>query len=96
MDKRDQKVKQDFVVRRTRQLLAIATAVVLVLLVAMLYKRSDVFGEFSKGTLVWVQLLLILAFINFTAFNWRCPSCKKYMGNDINRRVCKQCGARLQ
>lgn len=97
MDKRDtQKIKQDFTVRRTRQIIAIATAAILVLLVAALYKRPDLFGTYSKDTLALAQVFLILAFINFTAFNWRCPSCKKHIGNNINQRVCKQCGVRLQ
>jgi hypothetical protein len=40
MGKRDiQKIKQDFTVRQTRRIIAIATAVILVLLVAILYKR---------------------------------------------------------
>ncbi len=97
MNKKDsQKIMQDFIVRRTRQFIAIVAAVILVLLVAMLYKRSDLFGEFSKNILAFAQILIILAFINFTAFNWRCPSCKKYMGNDMNPRGCKKCGTRLQ
>jgi len=91
-----QKNMQAFIVRRTRQFIAIVAAIIFVLLVAMLYKRSDLFGEFSKNTLAFAQILIILAFINFTAFNWRCPSCKKYMGNDMNPRGCKKCGVRLQ
>jgi Mn2+/Fe2+ NRAMP family transporter len=97
MSRKDtQKHMQAFLVRRTRQFIAIVATVILVLLVAMLYKRSDLFGEFSKNTLAFAQILVILAFINFTAFNWRCPACKKYMGNDMNPRGCKKCGARLQ
>jgi peptidoglycan/LPS O-acetylase OafA/YrhL len=97
MEKRDaQTIMREFTVRRTRQIIAIATAVFLVLLFAVLYKRPDLFGEFSKDTLFLAQVLLILAFLNFTAFNWLCPSCKKYLGSDMNRRVCKQCGARLR
>jgi hypothetical protein len=97
MSKKDtQKIRQDFLVRRTRQLIAIAAGVVLVLLIAMLYKRPDLFGEFSQTTLAFAQIVVILAFINFTAFNWRCPACKKYLGNDMNPRGCKNCGARLQ
>jgi SNF family Na+-dependent transporter len=97
MEKRDtQAIKQAFAVRRTRQILAIAAAVLLVLLLAVLYKRPDLLGAFSKDTLVALQILLILAFVNFTAYNWQCPSCKKYLGNDLNKRVCRQCGARLR
>ncbi len=97
MEKRDaQTILREFTVRRTRQIIAIAVAVFLVLLLAVLYQRPDLFGAFSKDTLVLAQGLLILAFINFTAYNWLCPSCKKYLGNDMNRRVCKQCGTRFR
>lgn len=97
MEKRDtQTIKLAFAVRRTRQILASAAAVLLVLLFAVLYKYPDLLGAFSKDTLVALQILLILAFVNFTAYNWQCPSCKKYLGNDLNKRVCKQCGARLR
>lgn len=97
MEKKDaQTIMRDFAVRRTRQAIAIATALFFVLLVAVLYKRPDLFGAFSKDTLVAVQVLAALALVNFTAFNWHCPSCKKYLGGDLNRRVCKQCGVRLR
>jgi hypothetical protein len=95
-NKDEQTVRREFIVRQTRQIIAIAAALFLVLLFAALYKRPDLFGNFSKDALAALQTLLVIAFLNFTAFNWRCPSCRKYLGSDINRRVCKRCGARLQ
>jgi uncharacterized membrane protein len=94
--KDDQRIIRDYAVRRTRQIIAVAAAVLLLLLFALLHKRPDLFGEFSKQNLAIAQFLVILAFVNFTAFNWICPSCKKYLGSDINRSVCKKCGARLR
>jgi uncharacterized membrane protein YbhN (UPF0104 family) len=94
--KNDQRIKRDFAVRRTRQIIAIAAAVVLLLLFALLYKRPDMFWQISKQNLVIAQLLVILAFINFSAYNWICPSCKKYLGSDMNRKSCKKCGVRLR
>ena len=97
MQRRDDKqILRDFRLRQSRQILAVAIALFLVLLLAVLYKRPDRFGEFSKDILLAMQLMLISAFIGFTAINWRCPSCKKYLGRDINRRVCKKCGTRLR
>lgn len=97
MQKRDDKeIKHDFWVRQGRQFIAIAIVVFLVLLMAVLYKRHDLIGEYSKDTLFAAQLLVIAVFIGFTAFNWRCPSCKKHLGSDINRRICKKCGERLR
>ncbi len=87
---------KEFRVRQNRQLLAIAAALFLVLFMAVVYKRPDLFGEFSKGTLFGAQAVLIAAFIGFTAVNWRCPSCDKFLGSDIHLEVCRRCGARLR
>jgi len=94
--KDDEQIKHDFWQRQGRQLLAIAVALFLVLLPAVVLKRHDLFGEYSKNTLVAAQLVVIAAFICFTAFNWRCPSCKKYLGKDIYKRACRYCKTRLR
>jgi len=100
MQKKDpkdpQQIKQDFEVLQSRQFIAIAAALFFVLLCGVVYKRPDLFGEFSKNSLWGVQALIIAAFIGFTAMNWRCPSCGKYLGNDIVRRVCRRCGCGLR
>jgi hypothetical protein len=90
------RIVQDFRSRQNRQFIAIAAALFLVLLSAVIYRRPDLFGAFSRDILFGAQAVLIAAFIGFTAVNWRCPSCTKYLGSDINRRICKKCGARLR
>ena len=92
----DANITREFWLRQGRKFLAIAVALFFVILPAVIYNRHDLFGEFSKDTLFASQLLVIAAFIGFTAFNWRCPSCKKYLGMDINKRSCRYCGARLR
>ncbi|MBI5196500.1 MAG: hypothetical protein HZA10_09275 [Nitrospirae bacterium] len=92
----DKQIARDFWMRQGRQLVAIAIALFLVLFFAVVYKRHDLFGGFSKNTLISAQLAVITAFVGFTAFNWRCPSCKKYLGKDINKRVCRHCKAKLR
>ncbi len=87
---------RDFGLRRSRQHLAIAASLFLLLFLTLLYGRPNLLGEFSKNTIMAAQLVVIAAFIGFSAYNWRCPSCNKYLGGDINRRRCKQCGTRLQ
>ncbi|MDH5202769.1 MAG: hypothetical protein OEW69_05880 [Nitrospirota bacterium] len=95
--KRDnEQVMRNFGVRQARQFLAIAVMLVLLLFLVLLYKHPDLIGEFSKNTIFAAQIVLIAVFIGFSAFNWRCPSCKKYLGTDINRRICKKCGTRLR
>jgi hypothetical protein len=92
----DEHIMRDFGLRRGRQQLAIAATVFLLLFLVLLHSRPNLLGEFSKNTTIAAQLVVITAFIGFSAYNWRCPSCNKYLGSDINRRRCKQCGARLQ
>ena len=87
---------QDFRLRQNRQLLAMALTMFLLLFLVLVYKRTDIFGEFSKNNIVALQIILIGVFIGFSAINWRCPSCNKYLGGDINKRICKKCGIRLQ
>jgi hypothetical protein len=92
----DKQIMRDFGLRQNRQFLAIAVTLFLLLFLALLYKRPDLFGEFSKNAIFTAQIMIIAVFIGFSAFNWRCPLCKKYLGRNINKRVCKQCGTRLR
>ena len=92
----DKQITREFWQRQGRQFLAIAITLFLVILLAVVYKRHDLFGEYSNNTLFTAQLIVIIAFIGFTAFNWRCPSCNKYLGSNIHRHTCKKCGSRLR
>lgn len=97
MLKKDGKdIIRDFGLRRGRQITAIFVTITLILILAAIFRRPDIFGEFSKNTLVIVQLLLIAVFIAFSASNWKCPSCNKILGSDINRSICNRCGAKLK
>lgn len=89
-------IMQDFRLRRGRQFIAIAAALLLIIFFALIYNRSDLFGHVSKNTITAMELLVIAAFIGFSSANWRCPSCNRYLGQDITRNICKKCGARLR
>ncbi len=91
-----EKIIRTFRIRQTRQILTIAAALFLVLLTAVVYKRPDLFGVFSKNLLFGIQAVLIGAFIGFSAVNWRCPSCGKFLGRDVHQDVCRRCGVRLR
>ena len=97
MQKRENnQIMRNFRLRQSRQFLAMALTLFLLLFLVLIYKRTDIFGEFSKNNIVASQIILIGVFIGFSAINWRCPSCNKYLGGDINKRICKKCGIRLQ
>src|SRR5512146_666312 len=95
------KKNNDLVVRkfgavRFRQVTAIFVSVLTLVLLAVLSRWPDLLGSLPRHWIARIQVLLILVFINFTAWNWKCPSCRKYLSHDISPRVCKKCGAKLQ
>jgi hypothetical protein len=92
----DNRIRQEYKSRQNRQIVAIAVAMFLMLLAAVLYKRPDLLGALSGRTLFGLQAVSIAAFLGFTAYNWRCPSCDKYRGGNVHRQRCGKCGARLQ
>jgi len=97
IQKRDHnRIMQDFRLRQGRQLVAIAVALLLITFLALLHNRPDLFGQLPKNTTLAAQLIVIAAFIGFSSVNWRCPACKKYLGPDIYRHICRKCGARLR
>lgn len=95
-EKDDKEMMRQFGQRQSRQFLAISVTLLLLLVLTLLYKRHDLFGEFSKMSIVSAQIVTIGVFVAFSFYNWRCPSCRKYLGADINKRVCKRCRTRLQ
>jgi len=96
MNKDSNQIRKEFVLRQSRQLIAVAITLFLVLLCGVIYKRPDLFGEFSKGELFGAQIAFIAAFIGFTSFNWRCPVCNAHLGHDLFKRGCKKCRSRLR
>lgn len=97
MRKKDEnEIRREFKTRQTRQIVAIAAAMFLVLLSAVLAKRPDLLGPISGRTLFGLQAAAIAAFLGFTAYNWQCPSCGRHLGGNLHRMRCEKCGARLQ
>jgi len=94
--KETDQIIQNYGARQSRQYLAIAVTMLLLLFLVLVYKRSDIFGEVPKSIIFSAQIFCIVAFIVFSAFNWRCPACGKYLGNDIYRPFCRHCRIRLK
>lgn len=94
--KERKKITNEFRERQSRQFLAIGVTLMLLVFLALVYKRPAFFGEFSKNTIFLLQSMLIAGFIGFSAYNWRCPSCKKYLGHNIYKSSCSKCGTRFR
>jgi di/tricarboxylate transporter len=96
-EKREEQFRKEFERRRSRQLAGIA--LVVFLLVSLLWKIGHpgfLLRELSRSAAAVLELVTIAAFLLFSALNWRCPACGRYLGPNINIRGCRKCGARLQ
>jgi hypothetical protein len=92
----DNEIKREYRARQSRQLIAIASAMFLVLLGAVFHKRPDLLGQIPQNVLFGLQAISIAGFLGYTFVNWRCPACGKLLGSNIHRQRCGKCGARLQ
>lgn len=91
-----ERIRRTYRLLQTRQIIAITIALFLVLLLAVVAKRPDVFGSYPRKTLFGGQAVLIASFLGFTAWNWRCPSCSAFLASNLFRRRCRRCGVELQ
>ncbi len=93
----NEEIKQEYKKRRTRQLL-IGIPLFPIAFSMGLLRRSDtvLFEGIPNSTLSMVGLIVILAALAFSFYNWRCPSCKGYLGRGFNPRHCHKCGCELR
>jgi hypothetical protein len=91
------RTKEDFKAKRIRQLLL---AVPLVAAVVFLIWSEDRPGTAILGIpsahLTYATIAYLIFYAVFSIVNWRCPSCRSYLGKGINPRFCSKCGAQLQ
>ena len=93
----DQKIVQQFRTIRKRQILA-AIPVVLLLLI-MIFVEDDPEASFvgiPRNILEIATVVVTVGVVYFSLLNWRCPSCKGYLGKSINPKFCSKCGVQLR
>jgi membrane protein YdbS with pleckstrin-like domain len=93
-----QRIKQEFKRRRTRQLIVIFPVIISLIVICYLRYFMKNRSEYSVVELLAIVIAgVILAVIGvFSLFNWRCPSCNRYLGRSINPRFCPRCGISLR
>jgi len=92
----NEKIISEFKKRRTRQIIAIIPAIIAFLgLVSVEDNPAGIFG-IQPNTIIGISIALILSVLIFSWFNWRCPSCNKYLGKAWNQKFCSKCGTQLK
>lgn len=87
----------EFKKRRTRQYIVAAILLPVFLLLIFVGENPDSDALSSYRDVIIFSLLgIVICLVGFSFWNWRCPSCKKYLGKGINPGFCSNCGARLR
>jgi hypothetical protein len=89
--------KEVFAKRRKNQIMLAALILPLILVVVFSEDRG-------AGTILGYSMQeagplffgVVLAAVIFSFRNWRCPSCSKYLGRNINPKFCHNCGVELR
>ena len=90
-------VKQEFAIRRKRQILLAIPLVAMALFVGLLEdKAGNAVMGISTSVIGPVFAVLVVGAIGFSLRNWRCPACNGYLGKRLNPHFCVKCGAALQ
>jgi len=90
--------RQQFAIRRKRQIILAVPLVALIVAFAVLTDEKS--GSTVLGLPIAVVgpafLVLVLGAIVFSVRNWRCPACDRYLGKGMSPRFCPKCGVSLQ
>jgi len=86
----------EFKKRRTRQIMAVGP--IILAFIALLSVEGNPTGIFGlpQNIVLSITFAVIISVLIFSLFNWRCPSCNKYLGKAINPKFCAKCGVQLR
>ena len=90
-------IRKSFLARRRRQMMLSAPTFALIFGVVLMGKEGNtaLFG-LDADNLILFLFLSIAGGIAFSLWNWRCPSCRGYLGKQISPKFCSRCGVELQ
>lgn len=92
-----QEFKNQYALRRKRQLTMTVPLVVLAVLFALADKATGlVLGTIPISVFGPVVLIAVIGALIFSLKNWRYPACNKYLGKSMNPSFCSKCGVALR
>lgn len=88
-------VRERYAAKRKAQLLLIVPVLAMVPLLILAKERQEILG-IPSGLVRPVAFAVVVAGVLFSLYNWRCPSCGRYLGRSLAHRFCPSCGVPLR
>ncbi|MGW8209483.1 MAG: hypothetical protein ACWGO2_10780 [Syntrophobacteria bacterium] len=86
---------EEFKKKRIRQIMAVGPIILAFIALLSVEGNSTAIFGLPPNTVLTISFALIISVLIFSLFNWRCPSCNKYLGKAINPKFCAKCGVQL-
>lgn len=93
-DHRNAQIRAEFARKRRNRFLILIPAVAAMLVAVSARGNGAVLGIPVKALMPTI-LVLVVAAIAFSLYNWRCPACSRYLGRTFNPKFCPRCGVQL-
>ncbi len=87
-------IKSEFSKRKKYQF-TVAIIAIIVICFSLYLKISGKDDEANENGTGRLMLYIMIPAILFSFYNWRCPNCKKYLGQRLNVTFCARCGSKL-
>ena len=95
LNRSNAEIIEEFKKKRIRQIMAVGPIILaFIALFSVEGNPTGIFGLPPNAALT-ISFALIISVLIFSLFNWRCPSCNKYLGKAINPKFCAKCGVQL-
>ena len=90
-------IKETFKKRKKRQIMIAVPLVLAVLFLGFSSEQqTDVAGNNNQAYVTIACIVMVACGVIFSIINWRCPSCKSYLGKKFNPKFCSSCGTELR
>jgi hypothetical protein len=87
-------LRAQFAARRRNQII-LAIPLIAVILLLLTSEGKDSIMGLPLAIAGPGAIVLILAGLVFSLYNWRCPACNGYLGKAISPKFCARCGVEL-
>jgi hypothetical protein len=96
LNRSNAEIIEEFKKKRIRQIMAVGP--IILAFIALFSVEGNPTGIFGlpPNAVLGISFALIISVLIFSLFNWRCPSCNKYLGKAINPKFCAKCGVQLR
>ncbi|HEV7239259.1 MAG TPA: hypothetical protein VGQ36_08470 [Thermoanaerobaculia bacterium] len=91
-----EQIADEFRRRRSRQWFAAVPGIAAFFFVVFGFEPDSSFLGIDTDSLFILAAGVIVGYLMFSIWNWRCPACDGYLGKSMNPTFCIKCGARLK